>query len=492
MSATERWGIHEVVLSGPREGNPFLEVTLAAVFRHGHREVRVEGFYDGEGTYRIRFLPDEEGAWEYVTESGAPALAGKTGSFLCTPALRGNHGPVGVARTFHFVHADGTPHVPIGTTCYAWNHQGDALEERTLATLRASPFNKMRMCVFPKHYLYNENEPPLHAFEKGADGSWDFTRFVPAFFRRLERRVGDLRDMGIQADLILFHPYDRWGYADMGAEADDRYLRYLVARLSAYRNVWWSFANEYDLMKGKSTADWDRLFRLVASRDPYSHPRSIHNCRGFYDHAKPWVTHASVQHEDLVRVTEWRAAYGKPVVVDECCYEGNIHRAWGNITAREMTRRIWEGTVRGGYVGHGETFVDPGDVLWWSKGGTLHGQSPERIAFLKSVLEAMPGPHEYTDRFTARYPALQCGDGDAFLIYLGDRQPVRMELALPSGRPYRAEILDTWQMTVRAVEGPVRAVTPGAGTKAPPDSVPGAAVMDLPGKPYMAIRLTAV
>ena len=38
-------------------------------------------------------------------------------------------------------------------------------------------------------------------------------------------------------------------------------------------------------------ADWDRFFRIVQESDPYQHLRSIHNCRGFYDHAKPWVTH---------------------------------------------------------------------------------------------------------------------------------------------------------------------------------------------------------
>ena len=86
------------------------------------------------------------------------------------------------------------------------------------------------------------------------------------------------------------------------AEADDRYLRYIVARLAAYRNVWWSMANEFDLMEDKSMADWDRFFRVVQESDPYQHLRAIHNCRGFYDHAKPWVTHQSIQHSDLDRV----------------------------------------------------------------------------------------------------------------------------------------------------------------------------------------------
>ena len=93
--------------------------------------------------------------------------------------------------------------------------------------------------------------------------------------------------MGIEADLILFHPYDRWGFADMPKETDLAYLRYAVARLAGFRNVWWSFANEYDLMRNKTMLDWADYFRLVAEEDPAGHLRSIHNCNGLYDYGKP-------------------------------------------------------------------------------------------------------------------------------------------------------------------------------------------------------------
>ncbi len=116
--------------------------------------------------------------------------------------------------------------------------------------------------------------------------------------------MADLLALGIEADIILFHPYDRWGFATMSAETDDRTLRYVIARLAAYRNVWWSLANEYDLMQAKTMTDWDRFFRIVQESDPYGHLRSVHNCRGFYDHGKPWVTHCSVQHHDVKRVRE--------------------------------------------------------------------------------------------------------------------------------------------------------------------------------------------
>ena len=38
----------------------------------------------------------------------------------------------------------------------------------------------------------------------------------------------------------------------MSKEADTLYYNYIIARFSAYRNVWWSLANEYDLMPQKS------------------------------------------------------------------------------------------------------------------------------------------------------------------------------------------------------------------------------------------------
>ena len=59
--------------------------------------------------------------------------------------------------------------------------------------------------------------------------------------------------------MILFHPYDwdKWGFDRMTDEVDDFYLKYVVARLSAFRNVWWSLANEFHLVHGKTDDDWE-------------------------------------------------------------------------------------------------------------------------------------------------------------------------------------------------------------------------------------------
>ncbi len=478
----ERWGTFELVLEGSRDGNPFLEVELSTQFRQGHRPVDVKGFYDGEGVYRVRFMPDTEGLWSFVTTSNRSELDGITGRFACVPPSAGNHGPVQVANTYHFAYADGTPYRQIGTTCYVWTHQGHELEEQTLATLKTTPFNKLRMCVFPKHYTFNHNEPTHYPFDQYGDTGWDFSRFNPAFFRHLEGRVADLQALGIEADVILFHAYDRWGFSKMGPDEDDRYLRYIVARLAAFRNVWWSMANEYDIMRSKTMSDWDRFFRVVQENDPYQHLRSIHNwqnidthdTRTFYDHNKPWVTHCSVQHGDTNLAHTWRELYRKPVVMDEVCYEGDLPNAWGNLTAEEMVRRFWEGTVYGGYVGHGETFLHPEEIIWWSKGGHLYGQSPERLAFLRHILEE--GPPEGIDpvgQITNTHLSSAGKIGAYYLSYFGYRQPGRVEFTFPAGEHYQADVIDTWEMTITPMADPVEHGT----------------TVELPRKPYQAIRL---
>ena len=49
----------------------------------------------------------------------------------------------------------------------------------------------------------------------------------------LEDRMRQQTEMAIsEADVILFHPYDRWNYSGMSAEQDQRYVSYLTARLA--------------------------------------------------------------------------------------------------------------------------------------------------------------------------------------------------------------------------------------------------------------------
>ena len=499
----EQWSKYEVTLKGPTNGNPFLGARFAAKFTQGYDSIEVPGFYDGDGNYRVRFMPEKQGPWKYETASSAPELNGRTGEFTVAKPSPSNHGPVRVAHTFHFAYADGTPYKQLGTTCYVWTHQPEALQEQTLKTLATSPFNKIRFCVFPKRYSWNTNEPPMYPFA-GTPRSFDAARFNPKFFQHFERRILDLQKLGIEADVILFHPYDEghWGFDRLPADADDRYLRYVLARLAAFRNVWWSLANEWDFMKAKQESDFVRFGEIVSRDDPYHHLLSIHNGQKLFNHTLPWLTHASIQNgsavEDAGRAVLYRDAYRKPIVFDEVKYEGDIPKRWGNLSAEELVFRFWNGTIAGTYVGHGETYLSPDDILWWSKGGVLKGQSPARLAFLKKVLDDAPAEGiEPIDKW--QNPEYGGRAPDYYLVYLGKQTPASWEFKLPKppqgkgqppadGMKFTAEVLDTWNMTVTPVPGTFTLVKKTDYFHADKDgrSIP------LPGKPYLAIRIKRV
>jgi hypothetical protein len=168
-----------------------------------------------------------------------------------------------------------------------------------------------------------------------------------------------------------------------------------------------------------------------------------------------------------------------------------------------MVLRFWVGFTLGGYVGHGETYVNPEGVLWWSKGGQLHGQSAPRIAFLRKIFEQAPAtgltpigkldnetinmlekttnnlfdpPSSNADRIIPEgswnvEAGGYCGN-DYFLFYFGMRQPGSRNFNLPPGN-FRIDVIDTWNMTVEPVA----------------ESASGEFTVILPGRKYMAIRI---
>lgn len=507
----------ELVFSGEPLTESWAQIDLTATFSCGNTVRTVPGFYDGEGRYIVRFLPEQAGIWHWKVRGRIQA----EGEEVCDVAHKGR-GLIRAVDT-HFEYEDGALFIPFGTTVYALAHQDDDLVEQTLETLKTAPFNKLRLCVFPKHYDYNHNEPSCYAFERKDDHTWDTGKPSIAFWHRFESILDRIGEIGIQADLILFHPYDRWGFAHMPREDNLRYLDYLLRRLAAKPYIWWSLANEYDLnMDAKSLADWEEIEAYVANNDPYRHLLSNHNCMQFWDFSRPGVTHASIQTKALTEIPRWIREYRKPVVIDECCYEGNLKHLWGSISGREMTRRFWRCYASGGYCTHGETFLSADDILWWARGGRLRGESPRRIAFLREIMEGLPGPltpsnagmldlcqmdkqdfqaaladlpddtrafltlfADSIHRMDVQNRSLhlagehtweaRCGE-EAYLTYCDLQCYGEQTLKLPEDKMYRVELVDTWEMTRTVLC----------------ETASGDTTLTLPGREGMAIIATRI
>lgn len=425
-------------------------------------ERAVPGFWDGGTTYRARFAPDLEGEWAWASESEDAALAGATGSFAVE---RGDErGPVRVAHRFHFAHADGTPFRPVGATAYNWLHQEEPLFTSTVDAIAEAGFNKFRFMVFPQGGGYVSHVPTLMPFDQ-TDGRWDVTRPVPEFFQRLDRAVEVLGGRGIQADILIYNAYDRgqFGLNEVTEAEDAVYLRYLVARLAAQPHVWWSLCNEFDQLE-RPADRWDRTGALLAEIDPYDHLRSIHNWIELHDNNQPWVTHASIQNgsatTEFGRANLYRDVWGKPVVLDEIKYEGDIPERWGHLDAEQLVHQFWISTVAGCYASHGESFVTESGSLHMVEGGPLRGASPARLGFLRRVLEdlVVPGldPIDKWDdpAHVAGAPRRQ------YVQYLGASAPAEWAFRLPIGVPgerlqpgdaFEVDVIDTWNMTVTPV-----------------------------------------
>jgi len=61
-----------------------------------------------------------------------------------------------------------------------------------------------------------------------------------------------------------------------------------------------------------------------------------------------------------------------------------------------------------------------------------------------------------------------------YLAYLGPNQSARKRLTLPEDHEFRIEIVDTWEMEISTVGG----------------TYTGKFDIDLPGKPFTALRIT--
>ena len=58
QQSVEKWNVFELQLSGPVNGNPFVDVELYSYFTSvSNTTMQINGFYDGNGSYKIRFMP---------------------------------------------------------------------------------------------------------------------------------------------------------------------------------------------------------------------------------------------------------------------------------------------------------------------------------------------------------------------------------------------------------------------------------------------------
>ena len=116
-------------------------------------------------------------------------------------------------------------------------------------------------------------------------------------------------------------------------------------------------------------------------------------------------------------------------------------------------------------------------MLWWSKGGVLRGKSPERIKFLRQIIESSPGFLKPAAIFECWMPfSALCYKDEYYLVYYNMDQPRSVIVNLPEKLKYKIETINAWDMTISSMGG----------------EFSGSSLVQLPQKPFTALRITKI
>ncbi len=284
-----RWEVHEFSLQGRAHvANPYRDAALVGEFISPSGRTNVlDGFHDGGDRWRLRFAPDEIGDWRYQLRGEGVEIL-QRGTLRCTAPHRSGFTHIHPQNPYAFARSDGTPFLPMGDTCYGLFDDSPITPELRFEYLRirrSQRFNFVRMSVGHSEARAGTNH--LYWAWGGTPQNPDLERFNPGFFRAFDQLVFQLRDAGLNFELILLNFYRRpFTETNLWTTARERqWLRYLVARYGAFDHLFlWTLANEYETHPdGKYRLDyptdvnWAKsTARYLKSIDVHRHLVTVH------------------------------------------------------------------------------------------------------------------------------------------------------------------------------------------------------------------------
>lgn len=347
------WGRFEAAFTAARDyDNPLYDVPRFAVHFTGPsgRQQTVNAFWDGGRNWKVRFMPDEAGAWSYVTEVKAADPAGLhdvRGTFRAAPnanakldlyrrgALR--HPP----GTYYLAHADGTPF--LWAACTAWNGALKSTNdewERYLEDRVRNGYSVIQL-VATQWRGQDVDENGDAAFEGVGR-----IRINPRFFQRLDRKIDRVNQHGLLAAPVLLWALQQSSNREL---SPGYYLpdpeaillaRYMVARFGAHHVVWLlggdgKYNNEYEQR-------WKNIGRGVFGTKDYQGVVATHS------QGKSWIGREYAG-ERWLQVIGYQSGHNAEPVTVRWITKGPISEDWAHLPARPLINMepVYEQSGRG-------------------------------------------------------------------------------------------------------------------------------------------------
>lgn len=451
------FGVYEATITSDEKfENPFTEAQVRAKFTGpDQKSVELDGFYFQENQWKARFVPGKPGAWTYTLElKGKGEPKSVSGSFECVASK--SHGFVRISKRnpYRFEYDDGTPFYPIGQQV-GWgigptpgfdaedDGQWKKTDRETFMKAFTGATNLMR-----SQLGCGTSAGVALQILTGKDGvdRYDFENSA-----KLDESCKTLKQYGWAQIMIPFQDMSLWGdgktafgsvrdlttyktLASPHLPAIDRYLRYVVARWSAYVDVW-ELYNEDSYSPSDYLA---HLAKVVREADPYAHPIMTNYERP----TEPWCEIISV-HEymgnpanevpgHLSKEFARLKSYNKPVLYTEFGNQASL----GNVDDVKWRVAYWTAFMN--ECGLGVWNMSGRRVKPKDKGGPVNTwlgpESRKAFQVLADFSRDLPVTmRPITPGFTSEQPVQSwaLGDGKTAVLYVhhfrSHEQPVKLK-----------------------------------------------------------------
>lgn len=286
-----RWQTHDFAFtSTAKPANPFMVDFSAEVTGPGGIHFTQLGFFDGDGTWKIRLGPNMPGRWSFRTISSDPQLNGKkVKGIVCVEQTNPRvHGGllVDTDHPHHFVREDGSRFFYSGfeadwlwaidlATCDPKLPQTSILLDK----LVDHRFNVVYMNVYAHTGFANPGQgpnfgPPAMYAWGGSNDQPDHSVLNLPFWQHYDRVIQALWERGLEAHIMIkvYNKHVKW--PKTGSPEDDMYFKTVVARYAPFCNVHFDFSKESN--NEKSLEYKLNRMALIRNSDPYRRLLTTH------------------------------------------------------------------------------------------------------------------------------------------------------------------------------------------------------------------------